>query len=328
METTIPFPSPRYVFGADIGGTNLRLALADSTGLIVGRWTASIANVRSSPAVVELIRTGAEALLLQTGITRDSVVAIGAGGPGITDVDRGVVIATSYLIGWSEVPLSAMLKNALGIAAAIDNDVNLAALAEGWAGAAQGTSDFVFVGVGTGIGAGIVLNGEIFRGSGWTAGEIGYMLVPGGSEEPVERGRPGSLEEVAGGAGIQAQWRQRWNETTTDLPRDATATQIFDDAGRNPLAQSILQKAAKSLAYAIYNTALILNCPLFVFGGGVGGHPVLLSAIRELLNTHTARVRPTLVPSALGEEAQLIGAICLALRTKNLESTSILINAG
>jgi glucokinase len=323
-----PGEGPRYVFGADIGGTNLRLALADSTGAIVGRWAASTADLGSALAVVELICAGAEALLLQTGVTRESVIAIAAGVPGITDVDRSIVIATSYLMGWIDVPLGAMLENALGMPAAIDNDVNLAALGEGCAGASQGISDFVFVGIGTGIGAGIILNGESFRGSGWTAGEIGYMLVPGGSEEPVERSRPGSLEETAGGAGIRAQWDELWNADATTLPRDATATQIFDDADRNILAHSLLQKVAKSLTYAIYNTSLVLNCPLFVFGGGVGIHPALLSTIQKLLNATPARVQPKLVLSALGEDAQLIGAIYLALRTAGLGTPAIRTNAG
>ncbi|MGA8938092.1 MAG: ROK family protein [Acidobacteriaceae bacterium] len=328
LDATPLCTGARYVFGADIGATNLRLALADATGAIIGRWVTSTADVRSASAVVELICAGAETLLLETGVARELVVAIAAGGPGITDVDRGVVVATSYLMGWSEVPLGSMLERALGIPAAIDNDVNLAALGESWAGSGQGVGDFVFVGIGTGIGAGIVLDGKNFRGSGWTAGEIGYMLVPGGSEAPVERGRPGSLEEIAGGAGIQSQWKELWREDATSLPRDATATQIFDDADRSALAQSLLQKVAKSLAYAVYNTALVLNCPLFVFGGGVGVHPVLRGAVQELLHANGARVQPKLVPSALGEDAQLIGAICLALRTAGLGSSAILTNAG
>ena len=136
LEATPLSSGPRYVFGADIGATNLRLGLADATGAIIGRWAASTADVRSASAVVELICAGAEELLLQTGVARKAVVAIAAGGPGITDVDRGVVIATSYLMGWSEVPLGAMLERALSIPAAIDNDVNLAALGESWAGSA------------------------------------------------------------------------------------------------------------------------------------------------------------------------------------------------
>jgi glucokinase len=255
-------------------------------------------------------------MLRQTSIPHTSLRAIAAGAPGVTDVDQGIVIATSYLMGWRDVPLRTLLETALGIPASIDNDVNIAAIGESWAGVAQGARDFVFLAIGTGIGAGIMLNGQIFRGHGWTAGEIGYMLVPGASEAPVERGKPGALEGIVGGEGIQTQWRNHWSEAGTPLPKAATATQIFDHAlEHNPLAQQVLENASRTLAYAIYNISLILNCPLFVFGGGVGVHPALCIATARILAQRSARVQPELVRSALGSEAQLTGAIRLALQT-------------
>jgi glucokinase len=225
---------------------------------------------------------------------------------------------------WKDVPLRALLKDALNIPASIDNDVNVAAIGESWAGVAQGAREFVFLAIGTGIGAGIMLNGQIFRGNGWTAGEIGYMLVPGTPEEPVERGKPGALEGIVGGEGIQAQWQSRWSEAKTPLPKSATATQIFDHAlEHNPLAQQILENASRTLAYAIYNISLILNCPLFVLGGGVGIHPALCNATKRILAQRSSRVQPQLVRSALGSEAQIIGAIRLALDTILMGSASI-----
>jgi glucokinase len=307
-------PDSNYVVGADIGGTNLRLGLADGHGTIVARWSASTTGIRNPDAVVALVSDGVEAMLRQTSVPRSSLRAIAAGAPGVTDVDQGIVIATSYLLGWRDVPLRALLEAALGVPASIDNDVNLAAIGESWAGAAQGTSDFVFLAIGTGIGAGIMLNGKIFRGHGWTAGEIGYLLVPGTPEEPVERGKPGALEAIVGGEGIKAEWESHWSETATPLPKSATATQIFDHAlEHNPLALRVLEDASRTLAYAIYNIALILNCPLFVLGGGVGVHPALRDATANVLAQRSARVQPQLIRSALGSEAQLTGAIRLAL---------------
>jgi len=305
-----------YVVGADIGGTNLRLALADMTGTIVAKWSVSTVGIRDAHIVIGLIRDGVEHLLQQASAPRSSLRAIAAGAPGVTDVNEGIVIATSYLMGWREVPLRALLESALGVPAAVDNDVNIAAIGENWAGAARGTRDFVFLAIGTGIGAGIVLNGRLFRGNGWTAGEIGYMLVPGTPEEPVERGKPGALEDIVGGEGVKAQWQNLWRENSTTLPRDATATQIFDHAlDGNPLAQAILQKSARTLAYAIYNISLILNCPLFVLGGGVGMHSGLCDATRKILEQRGTRAQPQLVHSTLGADAQLMGAIRLALDT-------------
>jgi glucokinase len=312
-----------YVVGADIGGTNLRLALADRQGAIIAKWSTLTVDIRNPAVVVALVSEGIEAMLQQTSVPRSSLRAIAAGAPGVTNVDQGIVIATSYLMGWRDVPLRAFLEAALGIPASIDNDVNMAAIGESWAGAAQGIRDFVFLAIGTGIGAGIILNGSIFRGHGWTAGEIGYLLVPGTSEEPVERGKPGALEAIVGGEGIKAQWQSQWSEAATPLPKSATATQIFDHAlEHNPLAQQVLETASRTLAYAIYNISLILNCPLFVLGGGVGMHPALCSATKNILVQRSARVQPQLVPSALGADAQLTGAIRVALDTADSRLTT------
>jgi glucokinase len=307
-----------YVIAVDIGGTNLRLALADMTGAIAGRWSSSTAGSRGAEAVVELIQSGVEHLLQQAGVSRGALRAIAAGAPGVTDVDAGVVIATSYLLGWRDVPLRDLLEAAFAIPASADNDVNLAAIGESWAGAAKGTKDFVFLAVGTGIGAGIVLNGQPFRGMGWSAGEIGYMLVPGVPDRPVDRGKPGALESMIGGEGIKAEWQLRWSEESTSLRRDLTATEIFDGAQNgDPLAMAVLEQSARILAHAIYNMSLVLNCPLFVLGGGVGMHPALEDATRRVLEQWNERSQLQLTRSILGADAQLIGAIRLALATAN-----------
>jgi glucokinase len=305
-----------YVVGVDLGGTNLRLALADRQGSIVGQWSTSTAGVKEPAAIVGLIASGVDHLLQWSLVPKSELRAIAVGAPGVTDVDAGVVIVTSYLLGWRDVPLRAMLEEAFGVPAAIDNDVNVAALGESVEGSAKGCRDFVFLAIGSGVGAGIVLRGRVFHGMGWSAGEIGYMMVPGASEEPVERGKPGALEALVGGEGIRAGWRAGWSAEKTALPCELTATQVFEhaDAG-DALAKGILDGAARTLAYAIYDMAVILNCELFVMGGGVGTHPVLLEATRSVLAKHAARVRPKLAVSSLGTDAQVIGAVRLAMET-------------
>jgi glucokinase len=309
-------PDSGYVVGVDIGGTNLRLALADMTGTVSARWSSSITDSRSVDAVMDLIQGGVEQLLQEASVPRSALRAIAAGAPGVTDVDTGIVIATSYLMGWRDVPFRHLLETALGVPAAVDNDVNLAALGEGWIGAAKGTSDFVFLAIGTGIGAGIVLDGRPYRGKAWSAGEIGYMLLPGTPDKPVERGKPGALEGIIGGEGVKEQWQHLWRQDGTTLPKDLTATEIFDAAlVGDSMAQCILNQSARMLAYAIYNISLVLNCSLFVLGGGVGMHPALCDATRSILEPWSARAKSRLMPSALGAEAQLMGAIRLALDT-------------
>lgn len=307
-----------YVIGVDIGATSLRVALADASGAIVARRSASTAGTRSPQLVVDLIQQAVDRLLEEKSLSRNDLRAVAAGAPGVADVNTGVVLATSYLLGWRDVPLRAMLESALGIPAAIDNDVNLAALGEFSAGIAQGANDFVFLAVGTGIGAGIILNGAPFRGKDWTAGEIGYMLVPGTREEPAGPGEPGALESLAGGEGIRNQWLRGWGPEKTSLPKQLTATQIFDHAMQedgDPLALAILQQSARLLAYALYNVSLVLSCPLFVLGGTVGLHPALGNAVQAALRRREDRAHCRVSCSILGADAQLYGAIRVALDT-------------
>lgn len=318
-KNILPASANDYVVGVDIGGTNLRLALADMNGTIAARWSSSTAG-RTPAGITELIREGVEQLLAQ--ISKSAVLrAIAAGAPGMTNVDEGIVIATSYLLGWRDVPLRELLETAFNIPAVVDNDVNLAAIGEFSAGAVKGTADFVFLAIGTGVGAGIVLNGKAFRGKEWSAGEIGYMLVPGVPERVPGRGEPGALESMIGGEGIKAEWQHLWTHDGTSLRKESTASEIFDGALRGDrLAQNLLEQTARMLAYAIYNMSLVLNCTLFVLGGGVGVHPALVAATRRVLEQWSGRDQLQVMCSMLGTDAQLIGAIHLALSAAHSRS--------
>jgi len=310
--------------GVDVGGTNLRVAISNSTGGIVDRWSTSTKGIRDPGVIVDLISQGVTSLMDRNAISCAALRTIAAGAPGVTNVDQGIVIATSYLMGWRDVPLRDLLETAMGVPAFVDNDVNMAAFGESRAGAAQGFRDFVFLGIGTGLGAGIILNDQLLYGNDWTAGEIGYLLVPGTSISPVDRGNPGALEAIVGGEGIQAHWNSLWSESSSTLQRDATATEIFDYAlQNNPLARAILGLSSRTLAYAIYNMSLILNCPLFVLGGSVGLHPALGDHVRATLKDLSVRVQPRVVASSLGSEAQLTGAVFRALELAKAGSVRV-----
>jgi glucokinase len=306
----------KYLIGVDIGGTNLRVAFADMEGKILARTSTTTTDVRDAHLIITKIRQCVDQLLQDAGVAREAVAAIGAGAPGVTNAETGIVIATSYLLGWRDIPLKAMLEEALSVPAAVDNDVNLAALGESFFGAAAGVPNFVFLAVGTGVGAGIVLKDELFQGSAWTAGEVGYMLVPGAPQEPVELGKPGALESMVGGEGLRLQWLSLWNPEKTKLPENLTATQVFDGAiAGDALAYSVLDRAAHALACTIFNITLVLNTPLFVLGGSVGLHPALRDRTQKLVDAHARLLRPEIVLSSLGSDAQLMGAIRLAQLT-------------
>jgi glucokinase len=306
------------VAGVDIGGSNLRVALADLRGNVLGRWNTSTKATSSPEMVIAQIEQGVGYLLRQSSSSRHSLLSVAAGAPGVTDQKTGVVLATSYLKGWKDVPLRQLLESTLGVPAAVENDVRMAALGERWRGVAQGVDDFVFLAIGTGIAAGVFANGELVHGTNCTAGEVGYMHVPHATEEPARPGEPGSLESSIGGDGIRRQWSKACVDASA---QDLTATEIFARASiGDPLAKGVLDHSAQLLAYAVYNISLVLNSALVVLGGGIGVSIPLCDATTRILERYSEPSRPQLIISRLGTDAQLMGAICLALTTAKLPS--------
>ena len=303
-----------HVIGVDIGGSNVRIALADMKGTVLGKWSASTKRTSSPDVVVEQIRNGVKNLLEDASVPHRSLLAVAAGAPGVTDVDAGVVVKTSYLKGWKDVPLRSLLESAFRIPVAIENDVRMAAIGENWMGAARGFDDFVFLAIGTGIAAGVFANGRLIHGTDWTAGEVGYMHVPGAPEEAARHGTPGSLESIIGGEGIRKQWLHSCNGAGIAATRNLTATEIFERARSGDLAaEVVLNRSAKVLAYAVYNISLVLNCAVFILGGGVGMSTPLWAATQRFLERYNDPAQPKLIVSSLGQDAQLVGAIRLAL---------------
>jgi glucokinase len=302
------------VVGVDIGGSNLRVAIADLRGTVLGKWSTSTKETSSPEMVIAQIGKGIDALLKRSSVERSSLAAIAAGAPGITDREAGVVVATSYLRGWRDVPFQSLLESAFHIPAEVENDVRMAALGEHWMGGARGISDFVFLAIGTGIAAGIFAKGALLQGANCTAGEVGYMYVPGASEQVAQPGAPGSLESMIGGDGIRQQWLEAGKSSAH--AKHLKATEVFDLAlTGDPLAKVVLDRSAQLLAYAVYNISLVLNPALFVLGGGVGMNTVLRDATKAVLQSYSEPVQPKLIISSLGQDAQLMGAIRLALDT-------------
>lgn len=318
-----------YVMGVNIGTALVRAALADLDGTVTEEWVAPT-NSRSSPERVSALASDCvRNLVKQHRISERKILALVAGVPGITNVHSGTVVSAPTLSSeWRDVPLQRMLERETGIRAAIENDVNLAAIGESWCGTARGVKNFVFLTVGTGVGAGIFVDGRLHHGSGWAAGEIGYLFVPGTDEAPPAIYRPGSLEDIIGARGIERSWQKLCDQDREGImpsPRKMSATEVFDAAGKGEsCAVEILNRTARILADAITNVCVILDASLVVLGGRVGSHPALFAAARQIVDRNEF-CRPRLALSALGSEATLQGAIWLALRvaeTKFLPSTN------
>jgi len=233
-------------------------------------------------------------------------------------VDEGTVLAFTALQHWSHVPLGTMLSRELQCPVLVDNDTNLAAAGEHHCGAAIRERNFVFITIGEGVGAGIFLNGNIYRGSQWSAGEIGYLRVPSISREHPAIHKYGKLEAALSASGILKNWGSR-NSTSKRHSRVNCVADVWHlSASGNADAKRILRQRASILVDVITDLALVLNPSLVLLGGEVGNHTVLLDEVNRLLEGGEFAVARVAL-GALGASAVLRGAIAVALEPAILD---------
>jgi glucokinase len=273
------------VLGVDLGATNLRVALGDERG-IVAREAMPV------PA------TGAELAEHVAAAARrlGTVAAAGVGVPGIPAGD-GFAGLIAGAAGLSAAPIQRLLADALGVPVVVENDLNLAALAEH---RARAVDDLAFIGVGTGVGMGIVAGGRLVRGAHGAAGELGQL--PTGDQIVAPPDHLGPLEAIAGGAGLAARWGSR------------TARDVFAAADRGDArARALLDDQLRVLATAVRAVQALLDPELVVLGGGIGCRPGVADRVRTALAAQGTPAPPVEV-SRLGEDAGLLGALLVATR--------------
>lgn len=304
-----------YVAGVDIGTSLVRIAIADLNGEIAGKVNIATHSQSTPDHVVSLIATGIRKLLGRHKVPAKKLVAVAVGVPGITDIHKGIVLSAPILPQWQSVPLRDILAKKIGTRTELENDVNLAALGEGRWGIARGVKNFVFLTVGSGIGAGIFINGHLYHGADWAAGEIGYLYVPGTEESPLAILKPGPLEDMIGARAIENAWRKlggKNGENTQETPV-LGGGKILDLAEKGDLAaERVLQQTARILADAITNICVVLNPSLVVLGGRVGSRPALFKATSRIIEFNEF-CRPRVAVSTLETEATVLGAVQLAL---------------
>ncbi len=305
------------VAAADIGGTRLRMMLADLNGSVLSNWSTILLKHQKTPqGMCALINEGLQAMCSETGTLAKNVLHLTAGAPGITNVEEGIVLSAPNLLDWVRVPLRDMLQQETGIPVIVENDTNLAAVGEHWRGAAEGIDNFVFIALGTGVGAGIFLRGQLHHGAQWCAGEVGYFGVRGEKREVMQMRQTGQLERTIGGVGIEEFWLTILNRSRMPVEAEFStlhAAQIFDLAREgDPLAVEVITYTAGLLADTVADIALLLNPEIVVLGGGVGSHPELCRHTQMLIQQHEF-AQPQLRSSALGTQAQLFGALSLSV---------------
>ena len=299
-------PQAGWVVGIDVGAHWLRAAVADITGTIVARLDER-ARSRSSGALVRQIGDVAHRVASEAGLRWRQVTHATVGSSGVLDPSRGLLAHAPNLPGWGRQGLVGAIREQLGTAVSFENDVNLAALGERSHGAGRGVENFAFLWVGTGVGMGIVIAGELYRGAGGAAGEIGYMPLGTGDPTDPRFRRRGMLEEWAGASAVTGAAR------ASGLRQAAKG--IFAAARRgDSRAAAVVEEEAGRIAIAIAAVAPVLDPQLVVLGGGIGSNPDLLPAVERRLR-EISPFGPRLATSQLGEQAVLHGAVVTALES-------------
>ena len=300
--------------GVEVTTDALRILLTDLNGtLIEEQYDPLSKDARSPNAVIEVLRVSVRAMMQRHNLPWKKLIAMTVGVAGITNARDGIVISVSNSDAWRNVPLLAMLKQAFSCSLFIENDTNLAAIGEHFRGVAQSEDSFIFVAVGSGVGAGIFLNGQIVHGASWSAGEIGYLHIPNISSMEPSLYEFGALEQVLGGPGILKSWNAASNKSGIAL-KIRKASGVLDLALEgNAVAHKIVLQRARLLKDVVLNLSLTLNPSLFVFGGDLGAHAALFEPTVEMLRKSEVAVARVL-PSSLGNSAVAWGAVAVGMQ--------------
>jgi glucokinase len=300
--------------GVDVTADALRILLTDLNGTLLDQQYEPLQkDARSPSSVIEVLRVSLRALMQKQGLSWKKLLAVTVGVAGITNVRDGIVISVSDSDAWRDVPLRDMLLQHFSCAIFIENDANLAAIGERFRGVAQSEDSFVFVSVGSSVGAGIFLNGQIVHGTSWSAGEIGYLHIPNISNIQPSLYEFGRLEQVLGGPGILRSWNAVSNKSGVTV-KIRKASSVLDLALEgNTAAQKLVLHRARLLRDVVLNLSLTLNPGLFVFGGDLGAHAALLEPTIEMLRKSEVAVARVL-PSSLGNSVVAWGAVAVAMQ--------------
>ena len=303
-------PTAGYVIALDIGGDNLRIAVADLSGTIV-------AEDRQATRGTGARRVAAHAAKMMRAAVRDEgdrlgpLRRVGVSAPGVIHADGRTMSFAHNLGDDGPFDLLTPLEAAVEAPVVLDNNVNCAALGERWRGLAREVPTFAFVAIGAGIGMGLVHNGDLVRGAHGAAGEVAYLPLPGTlpHAERVGHGKE-LLAAEAGGYAMLAAMRAR---PSWPGPRPGTVAELFAQAASGVLdAQELVDAEAGQLGLTVASTCAIFDPELVVLGGGIGSNPLLLPVVRKTVDA-IVPFPPRIEVSALAEVASLIGAVSIAL---------------
>ena len=299
-----PVPEAALVLGLDLGGRFLRGAICDLRGDIRARQDIEITG-SDAGSVIEIVAGLRDSLIDATGLSNETLDGVVVGIPGVVNaVSAKIELATS-VPGLEGPDFGRLLGERLGLPVTLENDVNLAALGEQWHGVARGVDDFVFLSIGTGMGAGLVLRGELHRGHHGAAGEVDFALT----------GLAQDVDPCAGASSIFAASLVEAGRAPTTLRPPYEARAIFTAArAGDGVAAEVVAEVARRIAVHIVPIASVTDVSLVVLGGGLGANgDLLLEPVRSLL-AGWIPYPPRVEPSTLGEAAVLSGALAIGVR--------------
>jgi glucokinase len=325
--------------GIEIGGTKLQLGIGPGDGTLAGLWRGAVDVVAGPEGIRRQITAAVPELLARSGLDRSQLQGVGIGFGGPVDDATHTVIKSHQIEGWDNFPLADWIGDLVGLPAALGNDADVAGLAEALFGAGKGLSPIFYITIGSGIGGGLIINGEIYRGVGRGAAEIGHLRMRKIDDElSLNLGESEPLEHFASGWGIENRARQfaarnpHQNISILRLagdPERITVRHVSEafaagDGDASPLIDIPLEYLAEAVCQV-----LALLCPRrIVIGGGVSfmGEKLLFEPLRKLVAERVFKPFADcydIVPAALGEEVVVHGALALALRRLGRDSTPV-----
>ena len=311
--------------GIDLGGTKVLALVGTADGQTMGEGLVATPADEGAERVVEAMIRAAEQALASAHSDIGALAGAGVASAGAIDYNHGVVVHSPHLSGWDHVPLVSMLQHHLDVPIVIDNDANLAALGEHRYGAGRGVSNLLYMTVSTGIGGGIILNGELYRGATGYAGEVGHISVLAGG--PYGKSRTaGALEALAAGTALVWEVSRRLEQGEPSSLRaqaastgvdEITAEMVFEAFHQgDALATQVVAQGVQYLGAGLTSLVNVLSPEVLIIGGGLSNQweAYIQPAVEIMrLQTFAAMGRDLrVVPPELGASAGALGAIALA----------------
>lgn len=310
--------------GIDVGGTNVKIALVDDNGKIIYSNSVPTYAKMGYEYTVNNIKQAIRDLMKETNTTTSDIEGIGFDFPGQVDCKTGVVKLAPNIPGWVNVPIAQMIEDEFHIPTRIDNDVRCAALGELKFGAGKGCENFICITVGTGIGSGIVINGEVVRGATNAAGELGHIKLQMNGGPICGCGDTGCLEAFASGPAIVAMAQEyikggkstKFREMAAAEGGEITPYMVAKAAEEgDPVAKRIFEIVGEYIGIGLTSVINLLNPEKVIIGGGVAeSGELLLAPIRKTIKERAMVVAGNaveIVPAQLGNSAGVIGASML-----------------